>query len=75
MQKSLIIIEKKEMVKMSERPKCKVCGRPVMDYKKLKHSVEWKGDYYHSHCFMPVWKKYMEDAFQPLHNVIDMVKK
>ena len=60
---------------MNDIPKCKVCGKPVMDYKKLKHSVEWQGDYYHSHCFMPVWKKYMEDAFQPLHNVIDMVGK
>jgi hypothetical protein len=60
---------------MSEIPKCKACGKPVKDYKKLKHTVEWEGNYYHTHCFMPVWNEYLNKSFQPLHNIIGMMKK
>ena len=60
---------------MNEIPKCKVCGKPVMDYRVLKHSAEYKGDYYHIHCFMPVWDREIKEAFEPVRMIREMLHR
>jgi hypothetical protein len=66
-----------------ERPKCVVCGKRVMDYKKLRHSVTWdsgemQGKYMHSRCFIDSGEaeKEMERALLPMKIALrNLVKK
>ena len=60
---------------MNEIPKCIVCGKPVMDYRVLKRSAEYKGDYYHITCFRPVWDKAIKEAFEPVRMIMEVLHR
>lgn len=71
-----------EKIRLKDRPRCAYCGKRVLDFKGLKHSVTWeagdlKGKYMHKKCLYDSgeFERELYMAFKPMCDALELLKK